>query len=434
MVKFSEVYRLEFSLEQIKQLEEVLSDSIKLNNFRLYRMTMSLLWKSQGKSYQEIGSFFNLSMRTIQRWISSFLSEGVNFLFLNRFRPRGRKSRLTQKQKEALSAMIDQGPQANGFGTGVWNSALIQELIFAKWGILYNARYLCSLLKKLGFSFQKACFMTDRKSLEEYEKSRKEWQEETWPALLKKAKETNGVILFGDEVSFAMWGSLARTWARTGEQPVTKTKGIRKGSKMFGAIDFFSGKFEYRESLIYSIRTKSLKLLKEEKMETELLKKLKILKNQEYQNLENFLEALRKTIGTENTKKYQTPILKLTETSGRFNADSYIQFLKQLLQKFDGNLILIEDGAPYHRASSVKLFKEENKDRLTIVPFPTFSPDLNPIEKLWKNTKRDATHLKYFQTFEELRSAVIQTFEGYMNEASKVLTVMKKLRLQAGLA
>ena len=140
------------------------------------------------------------------------------------------------------------------------------------------------------------------------------------------------------------------------------------------------------------------------------------------------------TIGTENTKKYQTPILKLTETSGRFNADSYIQFLKQLLQKFDGNLILIEDGAPYHRASSVKLFKEENKDRLTIVPFPTFSPDLNPIEKLWKNTKRDATHLKYFQTFEELRSAVIQTFEGYMNEASKVLTVMKKLRLQAGLA
>jgi len=30
-----------------------------------------------------------------------------------------------------------------------------------------------------------------------------------------------------------MWGSLARTWARTAEQPVSKTKGIRKGAKMF---------------------------------------------------------------------------------------------------------------------------------------------------------------------------------------------------------
>ena len=112
---------------------------------------------------------------------------------------------------------------------------------------------------------------------------------------------------------------------------------------------------------------------------------------------------------------------------------SYIQFLKQLLQNFDSKVILIEDGAPYHRESSVKSFKEENKDRLTIVQLPTFSPDLNPIEKLWKNTKRDATHLKYFQSFEELRTAVIQTFEQYMNEAGKVLTVMKKLRLQANL-
>ncbi|MGK5090392.1 transposase, partial [Deltaproteobacteria bacterium TL4] len=223
------------------------------------------------------------------------------------------------------------------------------------------------------------------------------------------------------------------TWSRTGEQPVVKTKGIRKGAKMFGAIEFFGGKFEYRESLIYSIRPKSLKLLKEEKMEIELLKKLKPLKNLEYQTLKSFLEDLNKTLGPENTQKYETQILKATETSGRFNGNSYIQFLQQLLQKFNSKIILIEDGASYHRESSVNDFKEKNKNRLTIVRFPTFSPELNPIEKLWKNTKRDATHLKYFQSFEDLRTAVIQTFEGYMNEASKVLTVMKKLRIQAGL-
>ena len=68
---------------------------------------------------------------------------------------------------------------------------------------------------------------------------------------------------------------------------------------------------------------------------------------------------------------------------------SYIQFLQQLLQKFDSHIFLIEDGAPYHGESSVKSFKEENKDQLTIEQLPAFSPELNPIEKYGK-TPTDA--------------------------------------------
>lgn len=60
---------------------------------------------------------------------------------------------------------------------------------------------------------------------------------------MKKAEEENSVVLFGDEVSFAMWGSLARTWAPIGEQPTVKTTGIRKGLKMFGTIELKGGKF-----------------------------------------------------------------------------------------------------------------------------------------------------------------------------------------------
>lgn len=66
-------------------------------------------------------------------------------------------------------------------------------------------------------------------------------------------------------------------------------------------------------------------------------------------------------------------------------------------------------------------------------PLPTFSPDFNPIEKLWRNVKADATHLKYFKTFEDLRASVVQTFKEYMEDAKKVVCVMKKLRFKAGL-
>ncbi len=96
--------------------------------------------------------------------------------------------------------------------------------------------------------------------------------------------------------------------------------------------------------------------------------------------------------------------------------------------------MLIEDGAPYHNARVVTAFQREHADRLTLHRLPPFSPDKNPIEKLWKNTKRDATHLKYFSEFEQLRAAVVKVFRTYLEDATKVISVMKKLRAEAGLA
>jgi hypothetical protein len=52
-------------------------------------------------------------------------------------------------------------------------------------------------------------------------------------------------LLFGDEVSFAQWGSLGYTWALKGQPPVVKTTGKRKGYKVLGLIELFSGRFFY---------------------------------------------------------------------------------------------------------------------------------------------------------------------------------------------
>jgi len=44
-------------------------------------------------------------------------------------------------------------------------------------------------------------------------------------------------------------------------------------------------------------------------------------------------------------------------------------------------------------------FFADNQDRLTVYDLPSYSPDYNPIEKLWKKVKKDGTHLHYFATF-----------------------------------
>jgi transposase len=41
-----------------------------------------------------------------------------------------------------------------------------------------------------------------------------------------------------------------------------------------------------------------------------------------------------------------------------------------------------------------------------VYQLPSYSPDYNPIEHLWRNVKRDQTHNRYFPTFESLIQAV----------------------------
>jgi transposase len=53
--------------------------------------------------------------------------------------------------------------EAAGFGSGCWNSAMIQKFIHQRFGKVYNVHYVSELLKNLGFSFQKARFASIRR-------------------------------------------------------------------------------------------------------------------------------------------------------------------------------------------------------------------------------------------------------------------------------
>jgi len=121
---------------------------------------------------------------------------------------------------------------------------MIAEQVLRKFNVIYSPRYLCQLLKQMQLSYQEAAFESDHLD----EEKRREWREVTWPAILKQAQKKKAVILFGDEVSFARWGSLTRTWAPRGKQPKIKTTGNRKGMKVFGVIGLFNGDFHHMET------------------------------------------------------------------------------------------------------------------------------------------------------------------------------------------
>jgi len=421
---------LSYSKEQRTELRIELHKATREDNLHRYRVLLALvLVGERQQSMKEIAQLIGVTVKTLFNWLKQFMVDRMKLFTKHWFKGRGRKSRLSKQQRKELYKRIKAGPLANGFNCGGWNTAMINELITTTFGVTYKERYLSRLLKKMGLSYQKAKFESDRLDDKEHQAKRQDWIDNKLPEIIAKAKKEGSVVLFGDEVSFAMWGSLGRTWAPMGEQPVVKTTGTRKGLKIFGAIDLMEGGFHYCESLQYVLTQKSFTALKKMGMPAEGIKQLKAaINNEVFLTKQDFLKAVQERMTEDTYNAYHLNILQFAEVPGRFNGESYIEFLKQLIENNDRHVVLIEDGAPYHGRVIVKDFVNENSQKITLERLPSFSPDYNPIEKLWKNTKRDATHLKYFEKFEDLRDSVVGTFESYKNDASKVLGVMKKMR------
>lgn len=425
---------LTWSKELMQRLEASREQACDLNNVQLYRLTQGLLWLGEGRSVMEVSQLLRVSVKSVYNWLKRFLVEGCDGLWRYHYRGRGRPSKLTPGQKQQVYEAVKAGPEKAGFSSAVWNTVMIAEWIWRHFGVRYNPRYLSSLLKPLGLRYQKARFVSAHCGEEDYEQARQRWLNQTWPQILTQAQTTGAVILFVDEVSFAMWGSLSYTWGVRGQQPQVKTKGARKGLKMFGAIGFQEGQFHYREARAYRVSAAALKRLTAAGVPTEVVARLAPLKGSDYKSQSELMPVLTEQLGQARTRRYQKRILAATTVTGKFNTQTYQEFLQQLLDEINAPIILIQDSVSYHVSHAIEAFVQAQASRLTVELLPTFSPDFNPIEKLWKNTKKEATHLKYFETFEQLRHSVLNAFSQYLKDSSKVICVMKKLREQAAIA
>jgi transposase len=79
---------------------------------------------------------------------------------------------------------------------------------------------------------------------------------------------------------------------------------------------------------------------------------------------------------------------------GKCNGDHTCQFLEQLsawLGEDERQVILIWDGAPWHRSKRVQ--EKAHQLGLHLLQLPGYSPDLNPVERLWQWLREDVTQL-----------------------------------------
>ncbi len=95
---------------------------------------------------------------------------------------------------------------------------------------------------------------------------------------------------------------------------------------------------------------------------------------------------------------------------------------------------MIQAGARYHTSKAMKEFFSQPPERLTVFQRPSYSPDFNPIEYLWRKLKKEATHNKYFAQFQELITSVEKTLCGFAQHACAVLHLFAQYCDDTGLA
>jgi len=344
--------RVRFPHATVKHLRWHLRLAWRCGDKRRVQRLLALLGLAEERPVAELAERLAVSAETLYAWLRAFALAG--WASLRRGASPGRPPKLTPVQRDRLKEVITAGPEVAGYPTGCWNSALVQAWIEREFGILYSVHYIAELLRGLGFTYQKARFVSDHLD----EERRRQWRTVTWPAIVAEARRRQALLLFADEASFAQWGSLGYTWALRGQQPLIKTTGKRKNYKVWGLIDYFSGRL--------------------------------------------FSQG-----GT-----------------GRFNAAGYCAFLATVLAQTKGALIVIQDGASYHTAKETQAFVATHAERLAVYQLPSYSPDYNLIEHLWRNVKRSKTHNRYFPTFEALVEAVEAGLDQFLAAPADVKQVM----------
>jgi transposase len=98
-----------------------------------------------------------------------------------------------------------------------------------------------------------------------------------------------------------------------------------------------------------------------------------------------------------------------------FNAETFRCFLAQLLphRARGRRMIVVLDNARYHHAVLLAPFLRRHAAHLTLLFLPPYSPQLASIERVWKLTRRLATHNRYFATLTDVLDAVNACFDRW---------------------
>lgn len=165
---------------KIRELRALLAEARLAGDLDTWRRAKAVLAYLDGRRVIALSDELEVTRGSINRWLQWYDIAGSDGL-LPRVAP-GAAPRLSEEQRDELIAVVEAGPQAAGFTSGVWTGPMIGEWIRRRFGVRYHNHHVPRLLHQLGFSVQRP-----RKRLARADaQAQAHWLRERLPAIKKK--------------------------------------------------------------------------------------------------------------------------------------------------------------------------------------------------------------------------------------------------------
>lgn len=110
------------------------------------------------------------------------------------------------------------------------------------------------------------------------------------------------------------------------------------------------------------------------------------------------------------------------------NSNSTLQLFDTIIEKYGkakAKIYLICDNARYYKSTLIQeALNKEEYCNIEMIFLPSYSPNLNPIERVWKFFKQELLQNRFYPTFKAFQDAI----DDFFNQKIKQPSMMEKLR------
>jgi transposase len=121
-------------------------------------------------------------------------------------------------------------------------------------------------------------------------------------------------------------------------------------------------------------------------------------------------------------------LITVTNTT-YINATSVIELMNRIINKYKSlPITLVLDNAKYQKCNLVIEYAE--KHNIELLFLPSYSPNLNLIERLWKFVKKTCLYSKYYDAFDCFKNAILDCLLNTDKKYKKEINSLLNLKFQ----
>jgi transposase len=312
---------------------------------RCQAVLMAARGRPRGSSAQDLAT----TPRSVLRWLRAFVVGGLPAL-LPRWSP-GPCPRIPAQLGPEVVHWVKGGPAGCELNRANWTYAELADHLYKTKGIRVKETAMRQFCHRHGIRPYRPTYRFLRGDPQKQMQARADLRD------LKKEAQAGGCVLLSqDEARFPMVPTLATTLGVKGFRPMVGTWDCKDLVYTFGAVNLVNGRLTTR---------------------------------------------LIESTTAERRKKSQSKTRRMQQCFAQHLRDAARAYPATRCRK----VVLTIDNAPWHRGQVVQQVLDDNP-HLQLYRLPSYSPQLNVIERLWKKLRRRATHNRLFETVAELKHAL----------------------------